>query len=438
MSRTFHITTFGCQMNEHDSEIIDGLLTERGFSSVKERKDASIVIINTCSVRDNADKRFFGTLGQLKKRKESDPSFIVCVCGCMMQQQRVVDIIKAKYPWVDVIFGTNSIHHIPELIEKVSMEKEKLVDIIENTEEIVEGLPAKRLFNHKALVNIMFGCNNFCTYCIVPYTRGREKSRRPEAILAEVRELVEDGVKEIMLLGQNVNSYDGGGTSFAELLKMINEIDGLERIRFMTSNPKDLSDELIEAFTVCDKLCHNLHLPIQSGSNRVLKRMNRKYTREDYLKLIEKLRIRVPDITLSTDIIVGFPGETDEDFEETLSLVKEVEYDSAFTFIYSIRKGTPAEKFDNQVEESEKHKRFDLLVSTVNEISEKKNKVYQDRIEKILVDGVSKNNKLMLTGRTDGFKLVNFAGKKDMIGSLVDVRITDAKTFSLLGEVIEK
>ena len=438
MSRTFHITTFGCQMNEHDSEIIDGLLTERGFSSVKERKDASIVIINTCSVRDNADKRFFGTLGQLKKRKESDPSFIVCVCGCMMQQQRVVDIIKAKYPWVDVIFGTNSIHHIPELIEKVSMEKEKLVDIIENTEEIVEGLPAKRLFNHKALVNIMFGCNNFCTYCIVPYTRGREKSRRPEAILAEVRELVEDGVKEIMLLGQNVNSYDGDGTSFAELLKMINEIDGLERIRFMTSNPKDLSDELIEAFTVCDKLCHNLHLPIQSGSNRVLKRMNRKYTREDYLKLIEKLRIKVPDITLSTDIIVGFPGETDEDFEETLSLVKEVEYDSAFTFIYSIRKGTPAEKFDNQVEESEKHRRFDLLVSTVNEISEKKNKVYQDRIEKILVDGVSKNNKLMLTGRTDGFKLVNFAGKKDMIGSLVDVRITDAKTFSLLGEVIEK
>ena len=438
MSRTFHITTFGCQMNEHDSEIIDGLLTERGFSSVKERKDASIVIINTCSVRDNADKRFFGTLGQLKKRKESDPSFIVCVCGCMMQQQRVVDIIKAKYPWVDVIFGTNSIHHIPELIEKVSMEKEKLVDIIENTEEIVEGLPAKRLFNHKALVNIMFGCNNFCTYCIVPYTRGREKSRRPEAILAEVRELVEDGVKEIMLLGQNVNSYDGDGTSFAELLKMINEIDGLERIRFMTSNPKDLSDELIEAFSVCDKLCHNLHLPIQSGSNRVLKRMNRKYTREDYLKLIEKLRIRVPDITLSTDIIVGFPGETDEDFEETLSLVKEVEYDSAFTFIYSIRKGTPAEKFDNQVEESEKHRIFDLLVSTVNEISEKKNKVYQDRIEKILVDGVSKNNKLMLTGRTDGFKLVNFAGKKDMIGSLVDVRITDAKTFSLLGEVIEK
>ncbi len=438
MSRTFHITTFGCQMNEHDSEIIDGLLTERGFSSVKERKDASIVIINTCSVRDNADKRFFGTLGQLKKRKESDPSFIVCVCGCMMQQQRVVDIIKSKYPWVDVIFGTNSIHHIPELIEKVSMEKEKLVDIIENTEEIVEGLPAKRLFNHKALVNIMFGCNNFCTYCIVPYTRGREKSRRPEAILAEVRELVEDGVKEIMLLGQNVNSYDGDGTSFAKLLKMINEIDGLERIRFMTSNPKDLSDELIEAFTICDKLCHNLHLPIQSGSNRVLKRMNRKYTREDYLKLIEKLRIRVPDITLSTDIIVGFPGETDEDFEETLSLVKEVEYDSAFTFIYSIRKGTPAEKFDNQVEESEKHRRFDLLVSTVNEISEKKNKVYQDRIEKILVDGVSKNNKLMLTGRTDGFKLVNFAGKKNMIGSLVDVRITDAKTFSLLGEVIEK
>lgn len=437
MSRTFHITTFGCQMNEHDSEVIDGLLTERGFSSVKERKDASIVIINTCSVRDNADKRFFGTLGQLKKRKESDPSFIVCVCGCMMQQQRVVDTIKAKYPWVDVIFGTNSIHHIPELIEKVAIEKEKVVDIIENTEEIVEGLPAKRLFDHKALVNIMFGCNNFCTYCIVPYTRGREKSREPEAIVAEVKGLVADGVKEIMLLGQNVNSYDGNGTSFAELLKMLNDVDGLERIRFMTSNPKDLSDELIEAFAVCDKLCRNLHLPIQSGSNRVLKRMNRKYTREDYLKLIEKLRKTVPDITLSTDIIVGFPGETNEDFEETLSIVKEVEYDSAFTFIYSIRKGTPAEKFEDQIEESEKHRRFDLLVSAVNEISEKKNKAYQDRVEKVLVDGVSKNDKSTLTGRTDGFKLVNFAGKKELIGSLVDVKITDAKTFSLFGEVIE-
>ena len=437
MSRTFHITTFGCQMNEHDSEVIDGLLTERGFSSVKERKDASIVIINTCSVRDNADKRFFGTLGQLKKRKESDPSFIVCVCGCMMQQQRVVDTIKAKYPWVDVIFGTNSIHHIPELIEKVAIEKEKVVDIIENTEEIVEGLPAKRLFDHKALVNIMFGCNNFCTYCIVPYTRGREKSRAPEAIIDEVKGLVADGVKEIMLLGQNVNSYDGNGTSFAELLKMLNDVDGLERIRFMTSNPKDLSDELIEAFAVCDKLCRNLHLPIQSGSNRVLKRMNRKYTREDYLKLIEKLRKTVPDITLSTDIIVGFPGETNEDFEETLSIVKEVEYDSAFTFIYSIRKGTPAEKFEDQIEESEKHRRFDLLVSAVNEISEKKNKVYQDRVEKVLVDGVSKNDKSTLTGRTDGFKLVNFAGKKELIGSIVDVKITDAKTFSLFGEVVE-
>ena len=437
MSRTFHITTFGCQMNEHDSEVIDGLLTERGFSSVKERKDASIVIINTCSVRDNADKRFFGTLGQLKKRKESDPSFIVCVCGCMMQQQRVVNTIKAKYPWVDVIFGTNSIHHIPELIEKVAIEKEKVVDIIENTEEIVEGLPAKRLFNHKALVNIMFGCNNFCTYCIVPYTRGREKSRAPEDIVAEVKGLVADGVKEIMLLGQNVNSYDGNGTSFAELLKMLNDVDGLERIRFMTSNPKDLSDELIEAFAVCDKLCRNLHLPIQSGSNRVLKRMNRKYTREDYLKLIDKLRKTVPDITLSTDIIVGFPGETNEDFEETLSIVKEVEYDSAFTFIYSIRKGTPAEKFEDQIEESEKHRRFDLLVNAVNEISEKKNKAYQDRVEKVLVDGVSKNDKSTLTGRTDGFKLVNFAGKKELIGSLVDVKITDAKTFSLFGEVIE-
>ncbi|MDY6038171.1 MAG: tRNA (N6-isopentenyl adenosine(37)-C2)-methylthiotransferase MiaB [Eubacterium sp.] len=437
MSRTFHITTFGCQMNEHDSEVIDGLLTERGFNAVKERKDASIVIINTCSVRDNADKRFFGTLGQLKKRKESDSSFIVCVCGCMMQQQRVVDTIKAKYPWVDIIFGTNSIHHIPDLIEKVVSEKEKIVDIIANTDEIVEGLPAKRLFKHKALVNIMFGCNNFCTYCIVPYTRGREKSRMPEAIVEEVRLLVADGVKEIMLLGQNVNSYNGDGTSFAELLKMINEVEGLKRIRFMTSNPKDLSDELIEAFRVCDKLCHSLHLPVQSGSNAVLKRMNRKYTREKYLELVSKLRKAVPDITLSTDIIVGFPGESDDDFEETLKLVEEVEFDSAFTFIYSIRKGTPAENFEDQIDENVKHERFNRLVDTVNEISEKKNKAYEGRVEKILVEGLSKNDKSTLSGRSDGFKLVNFAGTKDLIGSIVEVKITEAKTFSLFGEIVE-
>ena len=436
MSRTFHITTFGCQMNEHDSEVIDGLLTERGFSSVKERKDASIVIINTCSVRDNADKRFFGTLGQLKKRKESDPSFIVCVCGCMMQQQRVVDTIKAKYPWVDVIFGTNSIHHIPELIEKVAIEKEKVVDIIENTEEIVEELPAKRLFDHKALVNIMFGCNNFCTYCIVPYTRGREKSRAPEAIVAEVKGLVADGVKEIMLLGQNVNSYDGNGTSFAELLKMLNDVDGLERIRFMTSNPKDLSDELIEAFAVCDKLCRNLHLPIQSGSNRVLKRMNRKYTREDYLKLIEKLRKTVPDITLSTDIIVGFPGETEEDFNDTLSLVENVEYDQGFTFLYSIRKGTKAAEMNEQIPHDIKQERFQRLIDTMYDIFYKKNKECVGKTYEVLVEGISKNNSEILTGRTRGYKLVHFKGGKRNIGQLVNVKITGHNSFALEGELV--
>jgi len=318
----------------------------------------------------------------------------------MMQQQRVVDTIKAKYPWVDVIFGTNSIHHIPELIEKVAIEKEKVVDIIENTEEIVEGLPAKRLFDHKALVNIMFGCNNFCTYCIVPYTRGREKSREPEAIVDEVKGLVADGVKEIMLLGQNVNSYDGNGTSFAELLKMLNDVDGLERIRFMTSNPKDLSDELIEAFAVCDKLCRNLHLPIQSGSNRVLKRMNRKYTREDYLKLIEKLRKTVPDITLSTDIIVGFPGETEEDFNDTLSLVENVEYDQGFTFLYSIRKGTKAAEMNEQIPHDIKQERFQRLIDTMYDIFYKKNKECVGKTYEVLVEGISKNNSEILTGRT--------------------------------------
>lgn len=436
MSKTFHITTFGCQMNEHDSEVMAGMLLEKGFESVKERRDADVAIINTCSVRENADKRFFGTLGQLKRRKKENPDFIVCVCGCMMQQQHVIDTIKAKYPWVDIIFGTHNIHQFPELVDNALNEKKKQVEIWPDGGEIVEGLPAKRLFDCKALVNIMFGCNNFCTYCIVPYTRGRERSRRPEEIIKEVRNLVSDGVKEIMLLGQNVNSYRGDEkTDFADLLYRLNEIDGLERIRFMTSHPKDLSDKLIQAFVDCDKLCKNIHLPVQSGSSRILKRMNRKYTKDAYLELVAKLKAAVPGITMSTDIIVGFPGETEEDFEETLDLVRKVRYDSAFTFLYSIRKGTPAEKYEEQVAEDVKHERFNRLVDLINSISAEKNAQYTGRIERVLVEGASKTNSKTLSGRTDGFKLVNFEGTKDMIGNLIDVEITEGKTFSLEGRL---
>ena len=440
--KKYNIITFGCQMNEHDSETISGMLQEKGCVEVLSKEDSDITVINTCSIRENADKRFFGTLGQLKKIKEKNPEFIACVCGCMMQQQHIIDTVKSKYPWVDIIFGTHNIHRFPELLEKVCAEKEKTAEILEDSDSIVEGLPAKRLYRHKSFVNIMYGCNNFCTYCIVPYTRGREKSRQPENILDEVRSLVADGVKEVTLLGQNVNSYKGVSSEgdvydFADLIYMLDEVDGLERIRFMTSHPKDLSDKLIQAYVDCRKLCNYIHLPVQSGSSSVLKRMNRKYTREQYLELAAKLRRAVPDITMSTDIIVGFPGETEEDFQETLSLVREVKYDSAFTFLYSVRKGTPAAEYEDQIPEDVKHERFNRLVDAVNEESMRKNAAYKGRVEKVLVEGVSKKNDETLTGRTEGFKLVDFEGDKELIGSMVEVEITEGKTFSLTGRIIK-
>lgn len=437
-TKTYHITTFGCQMNEHDSETIAGMLSEMGFSQAPERDGADVVVINTCSVRENADKRFFGTLGQLKHIKKDNPDFTVCVCGCMMQQQHIIDSIKSKYPWVDVIFGTHNIHEFPRLLETVLSEKEKIINVWENGGDIIEGLPAKRLYRHKAFVNIMYGCNNFCTYCIVPYTRGRERSRKACDILEEVRRLTEDGVREVTLLGQNVNSYMGeDGTDFSDLIYRLNEAEGLERIRFMTSHPKDLSDKLIQAYRDCEKLCDYIHLPVQSGSSRILKKMNRKYTKDDYLRLVEKLKAAVPHIAISTDIITGFPGETEEDFEETLDLVRRVEYDSAFTFLYSIRKGTPAAEYEDQIPEEIKHERFNRLVELVNEISARKNAAYVGKTVKVLVDGPSKNNSAALGGRTEGFKLINFEGPQDLIGKLVDVEVTAGKTFSLEGRLAE-
>ena len=439
--KKYNIITFGCQMNEHDSETIAGMLQKKGCVETMSRDDSDITIINTCSVRENADKRFFGTLGQLKKHKEKNPEYVACVCGCMMQQQHIIDTIKSKYPWVDIIFGTHNIHRFPELLEKVYSEKKKIAETFEDSDQIVEGLPAKRLYKHKSFVNIMYGCNNFCTYCIVPYTRGREKSRKPEDIVREITGLVADGVKEVTLLGQNVNSYRGAGESgsecdFADLIYMINDIEGLERIRFMTSHPKDLSDKLIQAFVDCEKLCNYIHLPVQAGSDSVLKRMNRKYTREKYLEVVERLRKAVPDIAISTDIIVGFPGETEEDFEQTLSLVRSVKYDSAFTFLYSVRQGTPAAEYEDQIPEEVKHQRFDRLVDAVNADSAEKNAAYKGRIERVLVEGVSKKNENTLTGRTEGFKLVDFEGGRELIGQMVNVEITEGKTFSLTGKIV--
>ncbi|MCQ2550639.1 MAG: tRNA (N6-isopentenyl adenosine(37)-C2)-methylthiotransferase MiaB [Clostridia bacterium] len=436
---TFHITTFGCQMNEHDSEIMAGLLTRHGLKQVKDRKDANLILINTCSIRENAHKRFFGTLGQLKKKKMAQRDDVyIGLCGCMMQQDFVIDQVKEKYPWVDLIFGTHNIEKLPELLDKAIYEKKRQIQVLEDRQSIPEGLPAKRLYRHKSYVNITFGCNNFCTYCIVPYTRGRERSRRAEDILTEIKGLAADGVKEVMLLGQNVNSYlSCDGKDFADLIYMIQDIDGIERIRFMTSHPKDLSDKLIQAYVDCPKLCKNIHLPVQSGSSAVLKRMNRKYDREKYLDLVEKLRKAVPGITMSTDIIVGFPGETEEDFKDTLSLVEQVRYDSAFTFLYSIRKGTPAEQYSDQIPEEVKHERFNRLVDLVNSISEEKNSKYVGKIEKVLVEGPSKTGSSTYMGRTEGFKLVNFKADESLVGKIIDVKITSSNTFSLEGEVCQ-
>ena len=420
-------------MNEHDSETIAGLLIQEGMASADKAGEADIVIINTCSVRENADKSFFGTLGQFKKKKEQNPEFIVCVGGCMMQQQHIIDSLKKKYPWVDIVFGTHNLQELPGLIKNVKYEKSRLVDVWEEAGDIIEGLPAKRLFKHKAYVNIMYGCDNFCSYCIVPYTRGRERSRKPGDIVDEVKKLVEDGVIEITLLGQNVNSYK---PDFTGLLYDLSDIEGLERIRFMTSHPKDLSDDLIRAFSELPKLCNYIHLPVQSGDNNILSQMNRRYTREDYLTLIEKLREAVPDIAISTDIIVGFPGETEEEFENTLDLCKRVGFDSAFTFLYSVRKGTPAADFVEQVPEEVKHERFNRLVAIINESSAIKNSEYAGRVEKVLVESLSKRNTKTFSGRTESFKLVNFKADMEDMGKIINVRITEAKTFSLDGEKV--
>lgn len=435
--KKFNILTLGCQMNERDSETLAGMLTEMGYEQIDDRNQADIAIINTCSVRDHADRRFFGMLGQLKKIKEKNPGFIVCVCGCMMQQQHIIDQIKEKYPWVDIIFGTHNIHRFPRLLGNVISEKEKQIEIWEDGGEIVEGLPSKRLYKHKAFVNIMFGCNNFCTYCIVPYTRGRERSRRPEDILAEIRRLADDGVKEITLLGQNVNSYKGeGGVDFADLLRMINEVDGIDRIRFMTSHPKDLSDRLIDVYRDCNKVCSFFHLPVQSGNDNILKRMNRRYTADDYMELVRKLREARPDISLTTDIIVGFPGETEEEFEDTLKLVEAVNFDSAFTFMYSKRKGTPAAEYDDQIPEEIKHDRFDRLVETVNRCAADRNARFVGQITPVLVEGVSKSDEGCVTGRNPQNKIVNFPGDASLTGTIVNVKISEAGTFSLVGKMV--
>ena len=440
VKKHFYIETWGCQMNEEDSEKLSGMLKRVGYTKTENKEDAGIILFNTCCVRENAENKVFGNLGSLKHLKKENPDLIIGICGCMMQQEGMADKILKKFPYVNIVFGTHNAYKFPEYLNRVKTEGVQIKEIFNKETDIVEGLPIDRESNVKAFVTIMYGCNNFCTYCIVPYVRGRERSRKPEDILNEVRELVAQGYKEITLLGQNVNSYGKGleeEVDFAKLLRMINEIEGLERVRFMTSHPKDLTHDVIMAIKECDKLCEQIHLPVQSGSNSILKKMNRHYTKEYYLDLIKKIKEEIPGVTLTTDIIVGFPGETEEDFQETLELVKEVGYSSAFTFIYSRRNNTPADMMLNQVSEEDKHHRFNRLIAAVNERVIAQNKAEEGNILEVLVEGNSKNDAEKLTGRTRTGRLVNFTGENVNVGELVNVKITRAQNFSLIGEVIK-
>ncbi|MBR4014814.1 MAG: tRNA (N6-isopentenyl adenosine(37)-C2)-methylthiotransferase MiaB, partial [Anaerotignum sp.] len=394
--KKFYSLAMGCQMNAHDSEKLEGMLTEMGYERTQEEKEADFVIYNTCCVRENAELKVYGKLGWLKHYKETqNPDALIALCGCMMQQETVLQTLRQKHRHVDIVFGTFNLYKLPELVATRMESGETVYDIWQEQQEVVEDLPSIRHFPYKASVNIMFGCNNFCSYCIVPYVRGRERSRTPEEILAEVRKLAADGVKEIMLLGQKVNSYGKNletPISFAELLRQVNEVEGIERIRFMTSHPKDLSDELIEAMAQCDKVCKYMHLPVQSGSDEVLRRMNRHYTKESYLELVRKLRAAMPGITLSTDIIVGFPGETEEDFQETLDVIRQARYSTAFTFIYSKRTGTPAAVMEDQVDEATAQERFNRLLALVQEGAVAACERHQGEVQEILVESLNEKD----------------------------------------------
>ena len=438
MNKKYTIITYGCQMNHHDSEKISYLLENLGYEKENDIEKSDFIIYNTCLVRENAELKVYGQLGALKNLKRKKPEMIIAVCGCMMQTGDARATIISKYKHVDIIFGTKNISRLPSLISRHRSTGEVIVDI-EEEDILDDDTPINREHPFIAYVNIMTGCNNYCTFCIVPYARGKEISRTPESIITEIKELANKGYKEITLLGQNVNSY--GKTlrpkvSFPELLKMVNEVEGIERIRFLTSHPKDCSDELIEAIANLDKVCENIHLPFQSGSNRILKDMHRVYTREHYLDLIRKLKKKVPNITLSTDIIVGFPGETEEDFNDTLSLVENVEYDQGFTFLYSIRKGTKATEMNEQIPHDIKQERCQRLIDTMYDIFYKKNKECVGKTYEVLVEGISKNNSEILTGRTRGYKLVHFKGGKRNIGQLVNVKITGHNSFALEGELV--
>lgn len=445
----YMVFTMGCQLNENDSEKLSGMLEEMGYVKTENQKEADMILFNTCCVRENAEDKLFGKLGELKRLKE-EKGIIISIGGCMMQEKHITDKIKESYPFVDILFGTHTLHKFPEDLYNALEEKKKIEDIVDIDGEIHEGLPIKRDSHIKASVTIMNGCNNFCSYCIVPYVRGRERSRQPRDIINEVKELAMQGYQEITLLGQNVNSYlrverergiefeaYEGVNSFATLLRAINKIDGIERIRFVSPHPKDFTDDVIESIADCNKVCKLIHLPLQSGNTKVLKEMNRKYTKEQYLSLVDKMKANIPHLTLSTDIIVGFPGETDEEFEDTLDVVRKVNFEQVYMFIYSRRVGTPGDRMENQVPEEIKHRRFDKLKALVESQIAENNQKYVGTIQKVLVEGESKNNSNMLSGRTDSNKVVVFEGSKELIGKVKKLKIVSEHMWYLKGEIEE-
>ena len=435
--KTYHVTTFGCQMNARDSEKLEGMLQTAGYAPASSEDQADLVIFNTCTVRENANERLYGHLGQLSHVKKRRPDLKIGICGCMMQDPSAVEHVLAHYPFVDIIFGTYNLHKLPDILDRAERTGERIIDIWEKEGAIAEDVPTIRHFPYKASVNITYGCNNFCSYCIVPYVRGRERSRRKEDILDECRKVIGEGASEIMLLGQNVNSY--GKTldppeSFAGLLSDVSRLDGLKRLRFMTSHPKDLSDDIIEVMAENETICHHLHLPLQSGSSRLLKIMNRRYTKEGYLSLVERLKNRIPDLALTTDIIVGFPGETEEDFLETMDVVEKVGFDSAFTFIYSKRSGTPAAKMPDQVPQEIIQDRFDRLLKLVHETGSAAYGKHENETVPVLAETLNRKIDGYITGRTPYNSIVHFPGTADELGKIVPVKLTECHGFYYTGE----
>ncbi len=430
------IRNFGCQMNEHDSEKLRGMICAMGYEMTDKSDNADLIVFNTCCVRENAEEKVFGHLGALKDLKRRRPETVIAVCGCMTEQPTIVDAIRKKYKNVDLVFGTHNLHRFPELLSNCLDSGTRIYEVSRTDKEVAEGLPVERDSDIKAWVTVMYGCDNYCSYCIVPYVRGHERSRYPEDIVAEIKELEKKGIQEITLLGQNVNSYGKdleNKLTFAELLELICENTSIPRIRFMTSHPKDLSDELIDTMAKYPNICKQLHLPVQSGSTELLKRMNRRYTKEQYLELVAKVKAKMPGIALSTDVIVGFPGETEEDFLETLDLFKKVRYEMAFTFIYSKRTGTPAATYPDQVPDDVVKDRFERLLAVQNEISREINEECVGKTYNVLVEGLSRTSDTHYTGRTDGNKIVNFTCDKDFTGKIIPVKIDSAQTWSLDG-----